>query len=104
MSLVFLFAACAFALVLGCAVACTDRWREARLAAPRLRPVARIDGSAKAGSAGDASPRRLVTWGGSKGPPPPPPPPHPPGAPGGPPAAPPLRGSPLSPHASILGF
>jgi len=59
MSLVFLFAACAFALVLGCAVACTDRWREARLAAPRLRPVARIDGSAKAGSAGDASPRCL---------------------------------------------
>jgi len=59
MSLVFLFAACAFALVLGCAVACADRWREARLAAPRLRPVARIDGSAKAGSAGDASPRRL---------------------------------------------
>src|SRR5205809_8117639 len=75
MSLVFLFAACAFALVLGGAVACVDRWREARLAAPRLRPVARIGGSAKAGSAGDASPRRLVTWGGPRVTPPPPPPP-----------------------------
>src|SRR2546422_9152933 len=80
MSLVFLFAACAFALVLGCAVACVDRWREARLAAPRLRPVARIDGSAKAGSAGDASPRCLVTWGGAEGPPHPP---QHPDAPGG---------------------
>src|SRR5206468_11076734 len=98
MSLVFLFAACAFALVLGCAVACTDRWREARLAAPRLRPVARIDGSAKAGSAGDASPRRLVTWGGPKGPPPPPHPPNPPGAPGAPRRPPPPRCPSLSPH------
>jgi len=47
MSLGFLVAACAFALVLGCAVAWVDRWREARLAAPRLRPVARIGGNAK---------------------------------------------------------
>ena len=39
MSLVFIVTACVFALVLGCAVACVDRWREARLAAPRLRPV-----------------------------------------------------------------
>ncbi len=38
MSLGFMFAACAFALVLGCAVACVDRWREARLATSRLRP------------------------------------------------------------------
>jgi hypothetical protein len=41
MSLGFMFAACAFALVLGCAVACVDRWREARLATPRLRPGVR---------------------------------------------------------------
>jgi len=44
MSLGFLVAACAFALVLGCAVAWVDRWREARLAAPL---VARIGGNAK---------------------------------------------------------
>jgi len=45
MSLGFMIAACAFALVLGCAVACVDWWREARLA-PRLRVVA----SAKRGT------------------------------------------------------
>src|SRR5205809_7900560 len=95
MSLVFLFAACAFALVLGCAVACVDRWREARLAAPRLRPVARIDGSAKAGSAGDASPRRLVTWGASKGPPSPPSPPNVRCAPGEPAGLPHQAGCPI---------
>jgi hypothetical protein len=38
MSFGFIIAACAFALVLGCAVACVDWWREARL--PRLRVVA----------------------------------------------------------------
>jgi hypothetical protein len=38
MSLAFIFAACVFALVVGCAVACVDRWREARLKpAPRRR-------------------------------------------------------------------
>ena len=47
MSLGFLVAACAFALVLGCAVAWVDRWREVRLAAPRLRLVARVDGRVK---------------------------------------------------------
>jgi hypothetical protein len=42
MSLAFMLAACVFALVLGCAVACVDRWREARLqAAPRPRIPAR---------------------------------------------------------------
>jgi len=39
MSLGFVLAACAFALVLGCAVACVDRWREARLREFRLRAV-----------------------------------------------------------------
>jgi len=43
MSLGFVFAACAFALVLGCAVACVDRWREARLATSRLRPGVQRD-------------------------------------------------------------
>ncbi|HZF06202.1 MAG TPA: hypothetical protein VE932_17850 [Patescibacteria group bacterium] len=47
MSLGFMLAACAFALVLGCAVACVDRWREGRLATPRLRPVSRVDGGVK---------------------------------------------------------
>jgi hypothetical protein len=37
MSLGFLVAACVFALVVGCAVACVDRWRDARLAAARPR-------------------------------------------------------------------
>jgi hypothetical protein len=46
MSLGFMIAACAFALVLGCAVACVDWWREARLA-PRLRVVARAQGGTK---------------------------------------------------------
>jgi len=46
MSIGFAFAACAFALVLGCAVACVDWWREARLA-PRLRAAAPIRGQAK---------------------------------------------------------
>jgi hypothetical protein len=41
MSLGFVVAACAFALVVGCAVACVDRWREARLAL-RLRPAASV--------------------------------------------------------------
>ena len=35
-------AACVFALVLSCAVACVDWWREARLVTPRLRLVASI--------------------------------------------------------------
>jgi hypothetical protein len=39
MSIGFAVAACAFALVLGCAVACVDWWREARLAL-RLRAAA----------------------------------------------------------------
>jgi len=43
MSVGFIFAACAFALVLGCAVACVDRWREARLATSRLRPGVQPD-------------------------------------------------------------
>ena len=43
MSLGFVFAACAFALVLGCAVACVDRWREARLATSRPRPGVQRD-------------------------------------------------------------
>jgi len=37
MSLAFMFAACVFALVVGCAVAFVDRWREAR-----LKPVAPV--------------------------------------------------------------
>ena len=43
MSIAFMVAACIFALVLGCVVACVDRWREARLAASRVRPVAGVD-------------------------------------------------------------
>jgi hypothetical protein len=39
MSVGFMIAACAFALVLGGAVACVDWWREGRLA-PRIRAVA----------------------------------------------------------------
>jgi hypothetical protein len=46
MSIGFVFAACAFALVLGCAVACVDWWREARLAL-RLRAAAPIRQEAK---------------------------------------------------------
>ena len=41
-----MIAACAFALVLGCAVACVDWWREARLG-PRLRVVASAKRGAK---------------------------------------------------------
>jgi hypothetical protein len=37
MSVGFMIAACAFALVLGGAVACVDWWRDARLLAPRSR-------------------------------------------------------------------
>ena len=40
MSVGFIVAACMFALVLGCAVACIDRWREARLLTPRLTAAA----------------------------------------------------------------
>jgi hypothetical protein len=47
MSLGFMLTACAFALVVGCAVAYVDRWREARLGTPRLRPAPRIEGGAK---------------------------------------------------------
>jgi len=46
MSIGFAVAACAFALVLGCAVACVDWWREARLAL-RLRAVAPVRQEAK---------------------------------------------------------
>jgi hypothetical protein len=48
MSLGFIVAACVFALVLGCAVACVDRWREARLLAPRLKAGAPLAPEAKA--------------------------------------------------------
>jgi hypothetical protein len=47
MSLAFVFAACAFALVLGCVVACVDWWREARLSATRLRAAAAVGEDAK---------------------------------------------------------
>jgi hypothetical protein len=47
MSLGFVLAACAFALVLGCAVACVDRWRDARLSEPRLRAVPPLRPEAK---------------------------------------------------------
>jgi hypothetical protein len=40
MSLGFVLAACAFALVLGCAVAWVDRWREARLREAPLKAAA----------------------------------------------------------------
>jgi len=42
MSVGFIIVACVFALVLSCAVACVDWWREARLATPRLRMAALI--------------------------------------------------------------
>jgi hypothetical protein len=48
MSLAFMAAACVFALVLGCAVAWVDRWREARLAAPRLKLVAPVSADVRA--------------------------------------------------------
>lgn len=37
-----MIAACVFALVLSCVVACLDWWREARLVTPRLRLAAPI--------------------------------------------------------------
>src|SRR5437867_13297466 len=91
MSLVFLFAACAFALVLGCAVACVDRWREARLAAPRLRPVARIATIAQSRLGRRriaAPPSDIGGLEGAPSPPPPPPPPPPLPPPGPDPPAP----------------
>ena len=39
--------ACAFALVLSCAVACVDWWREARLMTPRLRVAAPFKSTVK---------------------------------------------------------
>jgi hypothetical protein len=49
MSLGFVFVACAFALVVGCAVACVDRWREGRLSAvPRRTPKMLPDSDASA--------------------------------------------------------
>jgi hypothetical protein len=38
----FMVAACVFVLVLSCAVACADWWREPRLVTPRLRVAASI--------------------------------------------------------------
>jgi hypothetical protein len=46
MSLGFLFAACAFALVLGCVVACVDRWRDARLVMSEPRPAPTVEAAA----------------------------------------------------------
>jgi len=46
MSVGFMLMACVFALVLGCAVACVDWWREERLA-PRLKATATIASKAK---------------------------------------------------------
>jgi len=43
MSIAFMVTTCIFALVLGCVVACVDRWREARLAASRVRRVVSMD-------------------------------------------------------------
>ena len=40
MSVGFMIAACVFALVLGCAVACVDWWRETRMLTPRLKVTA----------------------------------------------------------------
>jgi hypothetical protein len=40
-------AACVFALVLSCAVACVDWWREARLVTPRLRVATSVRRGAK---------------------------------------------------------
>jgi len=47
MSLGFIFAAGAFALVVGCAVAGVDRGGEARVAAPWLRTAEPVDGESK---------------------------------------------------------
>jgi hypothetical protein len=58
MSLAFVFAACAFVLVLGCVVACVDWWRDARLAAPRLRAAGSVTEDAK--PAGPAAQRRAA--------------------------------------------
>jgi hypothetical protein len=46
MSIGFVFGACAFALVVGCAVACVDWWREARRAL-RLRAAVPVRQDAK---------------------------------------------------------
>ena len=57
MSVGFMLMACVFVLVLGCAVACVDWWREARLA-PRLRATATIESKAK--RIGPAAQRRAA--------------------------------------------
>ena len=46
MSVGFMVLACVFALVLSCAVACVDWWREERLA-PRVKAPATIESRAK---------------------------------------------------------
>jgi len=47
MSVGFMIAACVFALVLGCAVACVDWWREARMLTPRSKEVTTVKSDVK---------------------------------------------------------
>jgi len=47
MSVGFMITAFVFALVLSCAVACVDWWREARLMTPRLRMAAPLKSTVK---------------------------------------------------------
>ena len=42
MSIGYMIVTCVFALVLGCAVACVDWWREARMLTPRLKAPATV--------------------------------------------------------------
>ncbi len=47
MSVGFMIAACVFALVLGCAVACVDWWREARTLTPRFKETTTVKSDAE---------------------------------------------------------
>jgi len=47
MSVGFMIAACVFTLVLGCAVACVDWWREARMLTPRFEAMTTIKSDVK---------------------------------------------------------
>ena len=58
MSVGFIITACVFALVLGCAVACVDWWREARTVT--LRPRARMAVKTNVKPVGPAEHRRAA--------------------------------------------
>jgi len=47
MSVEYMISACAFALVLGCAVAYVDWWREARMLTPRFKATQTVKSDAE---------------------------------------------------------